>query len=285
MTNTEKHIKPNNQMETVRYYGREIVVALPPSNWTVAKATGSKYFSTGHPCKKGHSTHRYASTGQCVECQLENGTKRDADPVEKARRNSMNNESNSYRRAERLGLVPHTYDRKACQEVYLLAKQMTEEDGVPYEVDHMTPLKRGGEHHHSNLMVVPDWMNNLKGTHTLEETLMKGFVYTMLDALKMAKRFEELHGLPLDEYLQQHTEDTEEVTIVDIDGAIFEGVEVPPLSVTYSSTDMDTEASDTIQTIVIELKAPAGGVETPHGLYTDDSSDNHRKADSGLQAA
>lgn len=34
-----------------------------------AKAQGLKRYFTGKPCKRGHVSQRYASTGQCVECQ------------------------------------------------------------------------------------------------------------------------------------------------------------------------------------------------------------------------
>jgi hypothetical protein len=33
-----------------------------------ARAAGEKFYNTGSPCKQGHYSKRYASTGQCVEC-------------------------------------------------------------------------------------------------------------------------------------------------------------------------------------------------------------------------
>lgn len=34
-----------------------------------AREAGEKFFFSGRPCKKGHFTKKYVSTGECVECQ------------------------------------------------------------------------------------------------------------------------------------------------------------------------------------------------------------------------
>jgi hypothetical protein len=34
-----------------------------------ARDNGERFYNTGAPCKRGHTSKRYASTGQCVECQ------------------------------------------------------------------------------------------------------------------------------------------------------------------------------------------------------------------------
>lgn len=39
-----------------------------PSTQQQALTTGSLFFVTGKPCKRGHNTRRYASSGRCVEC-------------------------------------------------------------------------------------------------------------------------------------------------------------------------------------------------------------------------
>ena len=33
-----------------------------------AATKGEKTYSTGKPCSNGHDSHRYTSTGVCVEC-------------------------------------------------------------------------------------------------------------------------------------------------------------------------------------------------------------------------
>jgi hypothetical protein len=33
-----------------------------------ARAAGERFYHSGQPCKQGHNSKRYASTGQCVEC-------------------------------------------------------------------------------------------------------------------------------------------------------------------------------------------------------------------------
>ena len=39
----------------------------------VAKKAGSKWYCTGKPCKNGHISERFVSTGQCVQCMKERG--------------------------------------------------------------------------------------------------------------------------------------------------------------------------------------------------------------------
>lgn len=39
-----------------------------PSNRNLAFEQGEIFYSTGTPCKKGHLSPRYTSSGQCVTC-------------------------------------------------------------------------------------------------------------------------------------------------------------------------------------------------------------------------
>ena len=34
--------------------------------------------------------------------------------------------------------------------------------GIEYSIDHIIPLSIGGKHHHSNLQIMPKWLNILK---------------------------------------------------------------------------------------------------------------------------
>lgn len=36
--------------------------------WSLAKSLGHKYYFTGKPCSRGHTTKRFASSGNCTEC-------------------------------------------------------------------------------------------------------------------------------------------------------------------------------------------------------------------------
>ena len=49
-----------------------------------ATALGLTRYFTGKPCKHGHLSERYTSTGQCVECTAEQSQKRRQDYPEKA---------------------------------------------------------------------------------------------------------------------------------------------------------------------------------------------------------
>lgn len=57
-----------------------------------------------------------------------------------------------------------TADRKKILEFYKLAQKMTEETGIPYEVDHIKPLSKGGLHHQDNLQVITGKENRRKGS-------------------------------------------------------------------------------------------------------------------------
>ena len=39
-----------------------------PTNRREAFVQGSQFFFTGRPCRRGHVTNRYTSSGVCVEC-------------------------------------------------------------------------------------------------------------------------------------------------------------------------------------------------------------------------
>ena len=50
---------------------------------------------------------------------------------------------------------------------YAKAKAMTELSGIPYEVDHIKPLSKGGLHHPDNLRVITRTANRKKGARLL----------------------------------------------------------------------------------------------------------------------
>ena len=50
-------------------------------------------------------------------------------------------------------------DREAMSFLFKAAQTISEETGVPHEVDHIIPIEKGGEHTISNLRIIPRWMN------------------------------------------------------------------------------------------------------------------------------
>jgi len=56
-----------------------------PASKEKAREIGARHFFTGLPCKKGHVARRYASTGQCADCQREHRRKWAASNPEKER--------------------------------------------------------------------------------------------------------------------------------------------------------------------------------------------------------
>lgn len=42
-----------------------------PSTKAEARASGAKFYFTGHPCKRGHIANRTAYSGHCTQCQTE----------------------------------------------------------------------------------------------------------------------------------------------------------------------------------------------------------------------
>ena len=56
-------------------------------------------------------------------------------------------------------------ERNECKikEIYHEAKKITEETGIPHEVDNIIPISKGGKHHEDNLRVITRSENRKKG--------------------------------------------------------------------------------------------------------------------------
>lgn len=54
--------------------------------------------------------------------------------------------------------------RAEIKALYIEAKRLTDETGIPHDVDHIVPLARGGTHHPSNLRILPASMNRRLGS-------------------------------------------------------------------------------------------------------------------------
>lgn len=61
-----------------------------------------------------------------------------------------------------------TADRQKINEIYCKAKQLTEETGISYEVDHIIPISKGGKHHEDNLQIITMSENRKKHNKIIE---------------------------------------------------------------------------------------------------------------------
>ena len=70
--------------------------------------------------------------------------------------------------------IPLTLDeRRKIQQLIRQSRLLSEQTGVPHEVDHIWPISRGGWHHPSNMRIITKEKNRAKGSvlPTLEEML------------------------------------------------------------------------------------------------------------------
>ena len=61
-----------------------------------------------------------------------------------------------------------TADQQKINEIYCKAKQLTEETGISYEVDHIIPISKGGKHHEDNLQIITMSENRKKHNKIIE---------------------------------------------------------------------------------------------------------------------
>ncbi len=69
------------------------------------------------------------------------------------------------RRARKLELTPRLTkeEKKLMEDIYKESRDLTVVTGVPYEVDHIKPLVKGGLHHPDNLQILTRSENRSKG--------------------------------------------------------------------------------------------------------------------------
>ena len=84
----------------------------------------------------------------------------------KEQRQRVKTKQNGYqqkRRALVKNQLPDNADLNLIQEFYKIAELKTKETGIPYEVDHIIPISKGGLHHQNNLQVITRTENRSKG--------------------------------------------------------------------------------------------------------------------------
>lgn len=166
-----------------------------------ALLAGHKTYLVETPCKHCGSLERYVSNYTCVPCTVKAGLKKLNDPelmadyrtAEKQRQKLKNWRSKNYdkwreswlspegrpyrnaksakRRASKVNQTPDDADLKLIQEIYQKCKKISEETGIPHEVDHIIPISKGGLHHQDNLQIITAKENRMKGAKILNESI------------------------------------------------------------------------------------------------------------------
>lgn len=71
------------------------------------------------------------------------------------------------RHARKMKQVPVDFSKKMVDEIYAWARRLEKKLGIPYAVDHIMPLSKGGEHSHRNLQPLPATINLRKSVDLL----------------------------------------------------------------------------------------------------------------------
>ena len=76
------------------------------------------------------------------------------------------NASASKRRALKLTQTHLDCDNKQVERFYRVCSLLSKHTGTKYHVDHILPISKGGPHHHDNLQIITQTLNNQKSNNT-----------------------------------------------------------------------------------------------------------------------
>ena len=153
-----KTIKPESRKEAIRLKDQL------PETAEKAISLSAKYYYDGKQCTRGHNSPRDAlNDRRCVMC-LEDKNKTQRSSSMSWVENANAAERRAKNRAKKLGQLPIEYEQRACQIIYIRCAGMNREGLGAFEVDHFTPLAKGGLHTESNLRIMPKTLNIDKGT-------------------------------------------------------------------------------------------------------------------------
>ena len=176
-------------------YTPEELLALPRSAGK-AEHSGSDYYFTGKPCKRGHTGARYTNSYTCVKCAHEHDRRWRAENTDRVRESSRayraaNQGKERERRRTWSATNPEkdrAYERNrrarkrnapgahTAADIFDLLNQTGghcaycgTECADDYHVDHMIPLSRGGSNGPENLCIACPSCNLRKNAKTAEE--------------------------------------------------------------------------------------------------------------------
>lgn len=150
---------------------------------------GLKTYFSDIPCKHCGGTEKYVCNYTCKDCQLKKLSDNDLmqsyrtveKQREKLRRWRANNPEKhqkqwldpdkahirnaraAKRRAKKRNQTPDDADFEKIKLIYEECKRISEETGIPHEVDHIIPISKGGLHHQDNLQIISMKENRMKG--------------------------------------------------------------------------------------------------------------------------
>ena len=114
-----------------------------------AAEDGAKLFSSPLPCSRGHHALRRVSNGMCLECEK----LMDRAPYQKHYKSRKREATPSDLTLEQ---------KREIWQVYRECRRVSQETGIPHEVDHIIPLAKGGKHIASNLQILTADQNRRK---------------------------------------------------------------------------------------------------------------------------
>jgi 5-methylcytosine-specific restriction endonuclease McrA len=163
----------------------------------LAKQNGNVTYEGYKPCVKCGNIERYTSNGSCVKCEREKGlekllnddlmapyrTKEKQAKNREKRRETIRENGKKYtqtekgkisscvsasnRRARIKNQLCETADFEKIKQIYAECRRLSEETGIPHEVDHIIPIAKGGLHHQDNLQILTRFQNRSKGDQIL----------------------------------------------------------------------------------------------------------------------
>jgi 5-methylcytosine-specific restriction endonuclease McrA len=145
-----------------------------PGAHSEALEQGQKQYD-GTPCKVCGTTAKWTTSYSCVKCEHDrhiarrvtknpkNSSRWEEDYVPVYDTKAYVNEKAARYSAQKKDQTPDDIDLEKVREFYIMAEKLTEETGVPHEVDHITPINKGGLHHQDNLQVLTRFENRSKG--------------------------------------------------------------------------------------------------------------------------
>ena len=143
----------------------------------------------GKPCKQCGDTEKYVSNYTCKGCTVKNSLHKlyddklmssyrtpekvrervrkwratNPDTFKEQWKRSYDPSIQAKYRASKQNQTPEDADFDMIKEIYAECKRISEETGIPHEVDHIIPIARGGLHHQDNLQILTREENRSKG--------------------------------------------------------------------------------------------------------------------------